>query len=72
MVLRTCHLGVFQVGMGAKREQMTFGFYPRFAGSFTGWPAILIALEPSGGPKGICMVVGQNLSFEVHGVAFRR
>jgi hypothetical protein len=35
MVLRTCQLGVFQVRMGAKREQMTFGFNPTPAGSFT-------------------------------------
>jgi hypothetical protein len=35
MALGTCRLGVFQVRVGAKWEQMTFGFYPTLAGSFT-------------------------------------
>jgi hypothetical protein len=35
MVLGACRLRVFQVRVGAKREQMTFGFYPTLAGSFT-------------------------------------
>ncbi len=57
MELRTCCLGVFQARLGAKREQMTFGFDPTLAGSLASWPTILIAVEPAGSPKVICSSV---------------